>query len=580
MEQGVLVGLTVIVAFGVGGQWLASRIRVPSILVLLLAGFIAGPVTGLVDPDAMFGDLLFPAVSLATGLLLFDSGMSLKLSALSIGRQPVLRLVTLGVLVTWIVGSVTAFLVTDLSSDLAVLLGAILVVSGPTVVIPILRRLRPRPPTGPILRWEGTIIDPIGASLGVVVLTVVLEEGNLVRDTVLGVAGAAVTGIAVGLGAAVLVLLALRYYRSPDLLRSPVAVAMAVVAFTTTNLLFDEGGLFATTAFGIALANQRRVDVDDIAAFEKALGAMILGALFVLLGARIELSELAEVWVAGIVLVFVLVLVARPLAVAVSVVGTEVSFREGAFLAAMAPRGIVAAATSSVFALALSETGVAGADLLAPLTFTVIIGTGVVYGLGAGPAARRLGVAGSAPRGVALVGSQPWVVRLGEELVRSDVPVLLMPGADGLSDASLPQYTGTWDSEEFVDALGNHDIGTALVMSADLEHNVVGVERLVECLGAPNVYYLPRQASGDRRVPLARRPFGADVSQATITERTAAGGRITTLDPEDESPDGSSLPLIQVDTHGRPIIAPRHTHHALAGTIVLTGVDDISRDRE
>ena len=195
MEQDILVGLTVIVAFGVGGQWLASRIRGPSILVLLVAGFIAGPITGLVDPDEIFGDLLFPAVSLATGLLLFDSGMSLRLSALSIGRQPVLRLVTLGVLVTWIVGSVTASLVTDLSSDLVVLLGAILVVSGPTVVIPILRRLRPRPPTGPILRWEGTIIDPIGASLGVVVLTVVLEEGNLVRDTVLGVAGAAVAGI-------------------------------------------------------------------------------------------------------------------------------------------------------------------------------------------------------------------------------------------------------------------------------------------------------------------------------------------------------------------------------------------------
>jgi len=405
MEQDVLVGLTAIVALGVGGQWLAGRIRVPSLLVLLLAGFIAGPVTGLVDPEAIFGELLFPVISLATGLLLFDTGMGLRLSALSIGRQPVLRLVTLGVLVTWVVGSVTAFLVTDLSLDLAVLLGAILVVSGPTVVIPILRRIRPRPPTGPILRWEGTVIDPIGASLGVVVLSVVLEEGDLVRDTVLGVASAAVTGIVVGLGGAVLLLLALRYYRIPDLLRSTVAVATAVVVFTTTNLLFDEGGLFATTVLGIALANQRRVDVHDIAAFEKALGVLILGSLFVLLGARIELSELAEVWVAGIALVVALVLVARPLAVAVSVAGTGVSFREATFLAAMAPRGIVAAATSSVFALALSAEGVAGGDLLAPLTFTVIIGTGTVYGLSAGPVARRLGVAGSA------LGESPWWVR-------------------------------------------------------------------------------------------------------------------------------------------------------------------------
>ncbi len=574
MEQDVLVGLTVILALGVGGQWLAGRIRVPSILVLLLAGFIAGPVTGLVDPEAIFGELLFPAVSLATGLLLFDSGMGLRFSALSIGRQPVLRLVTLGLLVTWVVGSVTAFLVTDLSSDLAVLLGAILVVSGPTVVIPILRRVRPRPPAGPILRWESTVIDPIGASLGVVVLTVVLEEGNLVRNTVLGVASAAVTGIVVGLGGAVLLLLALRYYRIPDLLRSPVAVAMAVVVFTATNLLFDEGGLFATTVLGIALANQRRVDVSDIVAFEKALGALILGALFVLLGARIELSELSDVWVAGIALIFALVLVARPLAVAVSVAWTEVSLREATFLAAMAPRGIVAAATSSVFALALAEANVPGGDLLAPLTFTVIIGTGLVYGLSAGPLARRLGVAGSAPQGIALVGSQTWVVSLGEELARANVPVLLMPGADDLSDTSLPRYDGTFGSEEFVDALASHHIGAALVMSADMEHNVVGVERLVECLGAPNVYYLPRRASGDRPVPLARRPFGTDVSQTTINERTEGGERIVTLDLESGASHKTGLPLIHVDTQGRPFIAPQHPHHGLAKSIVVTGDSD------
>ncbi len=571
MDRDILVGLTVIVAFGVGGQWLAGKIRVPSILVLLLAGFIAGPITRLVNPEEIFGELLFPAVSLAVGLLLFDSGMELKFSALSIGRHPVLRLVTLGVLVTWFVGSATAFLFAGLSFDLAVLLGAILVVSGPTVVIPILRRVRPRPPTGPILRWEGTVIDPIGAILGVVILAVILEEGNLVKDTALGVASAAGTGIAIGLGGAVVLLLALRYYRIPELLRSPVAVAMAVLVFTATNLLFDEGGLFATTALGIALVNQRRVDVHDIAAFEKAVGVLILGALFVLLGARIKLEQLAEVWVAGVVLVVALVVVARPLAVAVSVAWTKVSFREATFVAAMAPRGVVAAATSSVFALALSEAGVAGGELLAPLTFTVIIGTGIVYGLSAGPLARRLGVAGSAPRGVALVGSRRWVVSLGEELVQAEVPVLIVPGAVELSNTSLPLYTGTFDSEEFDDALAAHDVGTALVMSADMEHNVIGVDRLVEILGGANVYYRPRQSDGDRRVLLARRPFGADVSQATINERAEDGARIVTLDLESESPDSSSLPLIHVDRHGRPFIAPNHPYIGRSKTIVMTG---------
>jgi len=185
-----------------------------------------------------------------------------------------------------------------------------------------------------------------------------------------------------------------------------------------------------------------------------------------------------------------------------------------------------------------------------------------------------LGVAGSIPRGVVLVGSQTWVVSLGEELVQADVPVLIMPGTDELSESSMPLYTGTFDSEDFVDAIATHDVGIALVMSANMEHNVVGVERLTECLGAPNVYYLPLQASGDRPVPLARRPFGTDVSQATISEWTAAGARIVTLDAGNEASESSSLPLIRVDTHGRPFIAPNHPRHGLAKTIVMTSGRD------
>ena len=174
-EAELVLGLGTIIVFGVFSQLLASWIRVPSVLVLLIAGFIAGPVTGLVEPDELFGELLFPGVSLAVGLLLFDGGLQLQVQKIQAWRGVVARLVTIGVLITWVIASLTISWVTDLEGQTAWLAGAVLVVSGPTVVIPILRRTNPKAPSGEILEWEGILIDPIGAMLGVITLGVVLS---------------------------------------------------------------------------------------------------------------------------------------------------------------------------------------------------------------------------------------------------------------------------------------------------------------------------------------------------------------------------------------------------------------------
>ena len=368
-------------------QWL----KLPSVLVLLVAGFLAGPITGVVEPDELFGELLFPGVSLAVGLLLFDGGLQLKLREVRKLHAVITRLVTVGVVVTWIVGSVAIATVTDLDGRTAVLAAAVLIVSGPTVVIPILRRTMPDPPSGEILEWEGILIDPIGATIGIVMLGVVLED-NTVANSAGAIAITLIAGVGAGLVGAVLATSLLAKANVPELLRAPTALAAAVLAYTVANALAPEAGLFATTVFGLCLANQPFTPVDDIAAFEEGVGVFALGGLFVILGARMPVQGVIDNLIPGLIVLAVLIFIARPLAVLASSVGTGLEKKDTLFLMALAPRGIVAAATASVFALELNEEGLAGGETIVSLTFVVIIGAGIVYGLGAGPAGQRLGV--------------------------------------------------------------------------------------------------------------------------------------------------------------------------------------------
>ncbi|MFV2039374.1 MAG: cation:proton antiporter, partial [Acidimicrobiales bacterium] len=374
MEQSLAIGLAAIILFGVFAQWLAARLRIPSILVLLAAGVLAGPVAGLVEPDELFGETIFPLVSLAVGLLLFEGGLSLRLDGFRQASSTVLRLVTIGALVTWLVAAGAAALLFDLSTEITFLLGAILVVSGPTVVIPLLRQARPQSPIAETLRWEGIVIDPIGAALAVLVLNLALGEDDswplIAVDLLLTV----VVGVGIGLAAAALLTFAIVRFQVADNLLNPVAILFAVTAFTASNAIIAEAGLFATTTLGIALANQRLAPASAIAHFQEELGPLMLAGLFVVLGAQVDLGDIADVALPSAALALVLVLVARPLVVWLSTLGSGLPWRQRLYLSSLAPRGIVAASVASLFALELERAGVEAGQLV-PITFSVIFVT-------------------------------------------------------------------------------------------------------------------------------------------------------------------------------------------------------------
>lgn len=375
-------------------QVLSAKLAIPSIVGLLVMGLLAGPVTGLLDLSEGSGASLFPFVSLAVGVILFEGGLRLDLRELrgSPSAAVVRRLLTLGVAVTWVGGGVAAALVFGLDPGIAAVLGALLTVSGPTVVLPLVRFLGLEGDVERTLRWEGILVDPIGAALAVIVFEAVLagERAPRLTEAAVQVLVTLAVGLVVGLVATAAVLLLLRIEQAGPGLDVLVVLAVVLGAFAAGDALRAEAGLLATTVLGMVLANQRLVSVERIVEFTENLGTLITSLLFIVLSARLERAELASAAVPALLFVAVLVVVVRPLGVFASTVGSDLPQSDRIVLAAMAPRGIVAAATASVFAQRLGEEGVAGTEQLVPVTFIVILATAVVYGLAARPFIQRV----------------------------------------------------------------------------------------------------------------------------------------------------------------------------------------------
>ncbi len=394
MIESDLLQLTLIVALAVAGQAIAARTGVPSIVLLLGLGFAAGAGVGLLDPDELLGDLLVPLVSLSVAVVLFDGGLGLRLDVVPEGaHRAVLGLLTAGIAITWGLTSLVAVPLFDLNNDLNVLLGAILIVSGPTVVLPLLRFVRPRRRVGEVLRWEGILIDPIGAVLAVFVFhAITTGEGLRSVTGAVDFLVSASVGLVFGAIGAVLLLWMLSRGRLDRHLEVLVTLAMVLLAFAIPDQLREDTGLISVVLMGIILGSQRRVSVDHIAEFKDIIGGLLTGVLFIILAARIERGSLIDLGLEGLAFVGVLIVLVRPLCVALSTLGSRLALRERAFLAWMAPRGIVAASMASVFALQLEAAGVPGADRLVSITFLVIVLTVVIYGLTGRAAARVLGV--------------------------------------------------------------------------------------------------------------------------------------------------------------------------------------------
>jgi NhaP-type Na+/H+ or K+/H+ antiporter len=428
----VLVGMGLIVLLAVGSQLLARRLRVPALILLLPVGFAAGALIDDVDPQRLLGAAFSPLVSLAVAVILYDAGLGLDLSRLKgHDRRVVTRLIWVGVPVTWILGSALAAPLLDMSFHAAVTLGAILVVSGPTVVGPLLAMVRPEDRLQHVLVWEGTLIDPVGGILGALVFHAV--DASVRHSTSHAVAGFAVSvgvGVAGGVAGAALLWGLFRVVRPGEVLGTTAQLAAVVGVAAVCDALREDAGLIAAVLMGLSVANLTRFDVPVRREFFETLVSLIIGLLFLSISATVTPASLHHVGLPALGLAAFLVFAVRPLVTAVSTFRTDLSRNERAFVGWMAPRGIVAAATASTFASGLVADRVDGAAAILPATFVVIVATVTLYGLTAAPAARLLGVVRPSRSRALLVGGDPWTVDLAAALKSTGVEVLMWAGRD------------------------------------------------------------------------------------------------------------------------------------------------------
>jgi NhaP-type Na+/H+ or K+/H+ antiporter len=523
MNEHLMTGIGIIIILGVTAQWIAWRLRLPSILMLLLFGFLAGPVFGILHPDEILGEILFPAVTLSVGIILFEGGLGLRLKNFRNVQLVVRNLISIGALVTIVVTAPTAHFLLGLSWPLSILLASILVVSGPTVVIPLLRFIRPSERVASILRWEGILIDPVGATLAVLAFEAIKSSGeyaNQIPNIIGGVFMTLLIGGVLGTVAAFLLVFLFQRGWVPKYLQTPLALIVLLAMFIVSNSVIAESGLMGATIMGVILANQKRVNIEHIVEFKEQLGILLLSVLFIVLSARVELADFLMVGWKGIGLIAILVFVSRPLGVWLSTRRSGLNNKEVLFLSWMAPRGIVAMAVASLFALELERLGFNGAELIAPVTILVVVVTVLVYSLTAGALARKLNLVEVDPQGVMIVGAHQAARNIGMAVKEAGFQVALVDtNNNNIREAQhkgLMAIEASVFSDSLLDQIPLGDFGYLLALTSDDEVNALASIRFADIFGKNKVFQL-NPHKGDFSDTVRDRYHGNYLFQCEVT---------------------------------------------------------------
>ena len=503
MEDDILLLIVGVAVAGVVGQWLGWRLKIPAIIPLLVMGALLGPIGGFVPPSAVLGEVMHPAIGMAVAIIVFEGGLNLNLRELRLAGSGVLRLVAVALPLNWLLGTLAAHFVGGLSWPVAILVGSILVVTGPTVIMPLLRQARLEPRSAAFLKWEAIVNDPIGATLTLLVLSFLtlsttMSRGDAVLQlawrTVVGGGIAGVLGLIVPFGIRAL----FRRDLAPEYLKVPILLAGALGVYAAGEAIQPETGLIGATLFGVVLANIDVTGLQELRRFKESLTVFLVSGLFILLTANIDRQTVMLLtWPIAATTLAVL-FVARPLAILLSTIGARVTWRERLLIGWIGPRGVVAAAIAGVAGERLTAAGYADARLVLPLVFAVIASTVLLHGLTLAPLARRLGLASGGRGGLLIVGASQWTIALGEALRGHGLPILIVDrSATALRAARLAGLQTL--RIEILSAIGEEvtdlrEFEHVLAATADDAYNALVCTRFAPELGRERVYQL---AAGD-----------------------------------------------------------------------------------
>jgi NhaP-type Na+/H+ or K+/H+ antiporter len=485
--------LAVALAAGVACQALGRRVRIPGIMLLLSAGFGLGP-DGLdwVAPAALGGDL-FPLVHAAVAVILFEGGLNLRIDRLRHSQLVIRRLITLGAVITLVGAALAAWVLLGWEARIALLFGSLVVVTGPTVVRPLVRELRLRPSVGSVLQAEGVLIDPIGALIAVIALELVLTPAmSTLASGAVGLGGRVVLGGTLGVVGGGLLAWLLRSQWVPEGLENIATLAGVLLLFEGSEALIQHSGLLSVAIAGGVVGNlPTRVD-RELREFKDQITVLLIGLIFILLAAGVSLRDLRELGWAGLGTVALIIGLIRPLNALASAHGSDLTWQERVFVAAVAPRGIVAAAVASITAVALDEQGIQGGRELRALVFLTISGTVISAGIVAPLLGRLLGLTLPARDTFAILGAQELGLLLGQALARQGVPVVVLDSnARYCAQAErlgLRAACGNALDQGVLEGAGFERVGTAVAVTANETLNALFTRRARLLFGVRNNY--------------------------------------------------------------------------------------------
>jgi NhaP-type Na+/H+ or K+/H+ antiporter len=531
-------------ALGVGSQWLAWRLRLPAIVLMLAAGLIIGPVTGVLDPAVQFGDMLQPMIAVAVAIILFEGGLTLDLHRLSDAARGVRRLVLIGAPLGWLASAAALYYVAGLSWEASAVFGGIMIVTGPTVIAPLLRQARLRRRPAALLQWEAIVNDPVGALAAVlafevvVVLQTTTSAGAAIADIGTGIVVATALGLAAGWGIA----RAFRMAWVPEYMKVPVLFVVLLGVFAIADHVLHESGLLAVTIMGLWIANANLPSFTELYRFKEHATVLLVSGVFILLAAGMSFDRLAVLdWRAG-AFVLAVILVARPLPVLAALAFTNVAWRERLLVAFTGPRGVVLVAVAGLFGERLVALGIPDADRIAPLAFALVAATVVLHGFTLAPFARILGLTASRLPGVLIMGGSKWSVELGAAFKKMGLPVIIADPNNAhlrtAREAGLDTFYGDILSEAAEERVEFMSYEKLICASDNDAYNTLVATDLAPEYGRENVFQIKRvrETSSRHALPatLGGRALGADETffEANATIAGECEFRVTRLTEE------------------------------------------------
>ncbi len=492
-----LAQISLITAISIASQWLGWAYKIPAIVFLLLAGFIFGSLFNLVQPEIFLGDAVQPIVSVAVGIILFEGSLTLNFKEIKQARKAVLQVCFVGAAVSWTLTSLAGYYLGGLSWPVAITFAALLIVTGPTVIMPILRHAKLNMKVGNILKWEGIVNDPVGAVLAVLAyeyFKVQQSEGfnlsEFALDTGLTIIGIVVLSVIAGL----VISRVLNKGWVPEFLKAAFLLSFVVCFFVICNFILHESGLIAVTVLGVVLANTGVTSIEDLKRFKESITIMLVSGVFVILTAQIKPEILLNIDWRGLMFIVAVLFLIRPISMLFASLRTEMSWNEVALVSMIAPRGVVCAAIAGILGPLLVDAGYPDGEKLLPLAFAIVISTVFLHGLWAKPLGQRLKLAFPAKDGLIIVGATEWTIQFAEVLKSKGIDVMIADQSwhklKSARLADIPIYYGEILSDETDHSLELNRYNILLAATGNPAYNALVCNSFAHEFGRERVFQL------------------------------------------------------------------------------------------